>query len=143
MSTSGPALERLGPLDVSNLRVERHGLPMNVAALAILEDAPLRDASGELASEVIKARIERRLHRAPRLRQRLDAPSFGFGPPVWVDDPTFDIVNHVRTRRIPAPGDEEALLAVCAELNQRTFDRARPLWEIWFLTGRCDGEVGC
>lgn len=77
MSASGPALERLGPLDVSNLRVERHGLPMNVAALAILEDAPLRDASGELASEVIKARMERRLHRAPWLRQRLDAPRFG------------------------------------------------------------------
>ena len=39
-------LDRLTPLDVSNLRIERHGLPMNVAALTILEgrraSSPLR-----------------------------------------------------------------------------------------------------
>ena len=39
------ALERLTPLDVSNLRIERHGLPMNVAALAILEGRGPLDAS--------------------------------------------------------------------------------------------------
>ena len=86
MGATKPALERLSPLDVSNLRVEMHGLPMNVAALAILEGAPLLDASGELALEAIRARIEHRLRRAPRLRQKLYAPGFGFGPPVWVDD---------------------------------------------------------
>jgi hypothetical protein len=67
-------LERLTPLDVTNLRIERHGLPMNVAALAILEGGALLDASGELALEAIKARIEQRLHLAPRLRQRLYRP---------------------------------------------------------------------
>jgi diacylglycerol O-acyltransferase / wax synthase len=64
-------LERLTPLDVSNLRVERHGLPVNVAALAIVEGRGLLDAPGELALEAIRARIEQRLHLAPRLRQRL------------------------------------------------------------------------
>ena len=56
-------LERLTPLDVSNLRIERHGLPMNVAALAILEGRILLDAPGGLALEAIRARIEQRLHR--------------------------------------------------------------------------------
>jgi hypothetical protein len=37
VGTDRLVLERLTPLDVSNLRIEKHGLPMNVAALAILE----------------------------------------------------------------------------------------------------------
>lgn len=137
-----PRLERLSPLDVSNLRVEKHGLPMNVAAIALLERVPLVDASGELAVEALRTRMSGRLHRAPRLQQKLHAPGFGFGPPVWVDDETFDIGRHVRARSVPAPGDERALLAVCAELNERPFDRSLPLWGIWFLTGMRDGTVG-
>jgi diacylglycerol O-acyltransferase len=134
-------LERLTPLDVSNLRIERHGLPMNVAALAICEGRVLFGASGELALEAIRVRIEQRLHLAPRLRQRLYRPGFGFGAPVWVDDASFDISRHVRTRPVPAGGGEEALLATCVELNDRPFDQAHPLWEIWLLTGAPDGHV--
>ena len=141
-SIDRPLLERVTPLDVSNLRVEQHGLPMNVGALAILEPRALLDSSGELDVEAIRARIERRLHLAPRLRQRLYWPGFGFGgAPVWVDDASFDISRHVRTRPVPAPGGEDALLATCVELNDRPFDRAHPLWEIWFLTEGLDGRV--
>jgi diacylglycerol O-acyltransferase len=141
VGTDRLALERLTPLDVSNLRIERHGLPMNVAALAILEGRVLLDASGKLALEAIRVRIEQRLHLAPRLRQRLYRPGFGFGAPVWVDDASFDISQHVRTRPVPAGGGEEALLATCVELNDRPFDQAHPLWEIWLLTGALDGRV--
>ena len=141
MGTERLVLERLTPLDVSNLRIESHGLPMNVAALAILDGRVLLDASGQLALEAIRARVEQRLHLAPRLRQRLYRPSFGFGPPVWLDDASFDISRHVRTRPAAACGCEEALLAACVELNARPFDQAHPLWEIWLLTGPLDGHV--
>jgi diacylglycerol O-acyltransferase / wax synthase len=141
MDTDRLVLERLTPLDVSNLRIEKRGLPMNVAALAILEGRVLLDAPGELALEAIRARIEQRLHRAPRLRQRLYRPGFGLGAPVWVDDAGFDISRHVRMRAMPAGGGEEALLAACVELNDRPFEQAHPLWEIWLLTGAPAGQV--
>jgi diacylglycerol O-acyltransferase / wax synthase len=141
MGTDRLVFERLTPLDVSNLRIERHGLPMNVAALAILKGRVLLDVSGQLALEAIRVRIEQRLHLAPRLRQRLYRPGVGFGAPVWVDDASFDISRHVRTRSMPAGGGEEALLAACVELNDRPFDQAHPLWEIWLLTGALDGHV--
>src|SRR5215467_9772395 len=134
-------LDRLTPLDVSNLRIERHGLPMNVAALAIVEGRGLLDASGELALDEIRARIEQRLPLAPRLRQRLYRPGFGFGAPVWVDDASFDVSRHVQTRPVLPGGGEEALLAACVELNDRPFDHAHPLWEIWLLTGAAGGHV--
>ncbi len=137
-----PKLERLSPLDVSNLRVEDHGLPMHVAGLAILEGAPLLDASGELRLGALLEHLERRLHLAPRLRQVLYRPRFGLGPHVWVDDAGFDIRRHVRARAIPAPGDEEALLRACSELDEPPLDRSRPLWELWLLTGLASGEVG-
>ena len=141
VGTDRLVLERLTPLDVSNLRIERHGLPMNVAALAILEGRVLLDASGELPLEAIRARIEQRLHLAPRLRQRLYRPGFGLGALVWVDDASFDISRHVRTRPVPAGGGEEALLATCVALNDRPFDQAHPLWEIWLLPGASAGHV--
>jgi WS/DGAT/MGAT family acyltransferase len=141
MATDRPLLERLTPLDITNLRIERHGLPMNVAALAVLEGGVLPGAAGGLALEAIRVRIEQRLHLAPRLRQRLYRPGFGLGAPVWVDDASFDIARHVRTRPVPVGGGEEALLATCVELNGRPFDQALPLWEIWLLTGAPDGRV--
>jgi Wax ester synthase/diacylglycerol acyltransferase catalytic domain len=134
-------LQRPTPLDVSTLRVEKRGLPMNVAAVAILEPQALLDASGELDLDAIRTMIEHRLHLAPRLRQRLYWPGFAFGPPIWVDDPSFDIRRHVRTDTIPAVGSEEALLASCMELNEQSFDQAHPLWEIWLLTQGLDGRT--
>jgi diacylglycerol O-acyltransferase / wax synthase len=135
-------LERLGPLDVANVRVESHGRPMNVAAVGVLDGAALSDAAGRLRLEEVRADVERRLQLAPRLRQVLVRPRPGLGAPVWADDPCFDIDWHVRARPVGPPGDEAALLAVCAELNQPLLDRSRPLWELWLLPGLADGNVG-
>ena len=69
-------------------------------------------------------------------------PHAGLGPAVWVDQRGFDIRRHVLARAVSAPGDEDALLSVCAELNSRRLDRSRPLWEMWLLVGLADGRAG-
>jgi diacylglycerol O-acyltransferase / wax synthase len=61
---------------------------------------------------------------------------------MWADAAGFDIRPHVRTRAIPAPGGEAELLDVCSELNEQPLNRARPLWEMWLLTGLPAGHVG-
>jgi diacylglycerol O-acyltransferase len=127
--------ERLSPLDVSNLRTEDQGLPMHVAALALLDADQLRDSDGQLRLQEIREHVERRTHRSPRLRQLMTRPRLGLGPPFWTEDPAFDITLHVNARPVPAPGDEASLLALCAELNQPALSRSRPLWEMWLLTG--------
>lgn len=73
------AFERLTSLDVSNLRIERRGLPMGVAALAMLEGGALLDSSGELAMDAIRARVEHCLHLAAH--SSLPAGSFGASSP--------------------------------------------------------------
>jgi WS/DGAT/MGAT family acyltransferase len=134
------ALDRLSPLDVSNLRVEDRGLPMHIAALAYIESLPLRTADSDPLN--VLQHLERRLEAAPRLRQILYKPSLGLGPPVWVDDPRFDIRKHVRAMAVPPPGNEAALVELCSRLNEEPLDRSHPLWEMWLLTGLEDGTMG-
>jgi diacylglycerol O-acyltransferase / wax synthase len=134
-----PRLERLSQLDLSNLRIEDHGLSMHVAALMFLGQA---GPSGELDLDTLRVAVAGRLQRVPRLRQTLHRPPVALGPPVWIDDPDFDIREHVRLRVVPAPGDEPTVLAVCSELNAARLDRARPLWEMWLLTGLAGGGSG-
>ena len=135
-------LERLSPLDAANMRVESRGGPMHVAAIGVVDGTALFDPAGRLRLEEVRVDLNRRLHRAPRLRQVLVRPRRGLGPPAWADDARFDAARHVRARPVPAPGDEAALLAVCEELNQPLLDRSRPLWELWLLPGLADGNVG-
>jgi diacylglycerol O-acyltransferase / wax synthase len=135
-------LERLSPVDAANMRVESRGGPMHVAAVGVVEGTALVDAGGRVRLAEVRADLERRLHLAPRLRQVLVRPRRGLGPAEWADDARFDIGAHVRARPVPPPGDEAALLALCAELNQPPLDRSRPLWELWLLPGLAGGNVG-
>jgi WS/DGAT/MGAT family acyltransferase len=132
-------IERLSQLDLSNLRIEDHGLPMHVAALMLVDQA---GPCGTLDLDTLRVAVDRRLHRVPRLRQILHRPPPGLGPPIWIDDPGFDVRDHVRHCAVPAPGDERTLLTVCSKLNASRLDRSRPLWEIWLLTGLAGGGSG-
>jgi diacylglycerol O-acyltransferase / wax synthase len=141
MVRSGP-LDRLSPLDASNLRVEERGQPMHVAALLILGRGAFAAAPGRARVEALHDIVGRRLHLAPRLRQVLYRPPPGLGAPVWVDDQRFDLGWHVRERTVPEPGDETALLRACAELHQVPLDPSRPLWQMWLLTGLAGDRCG-
>ena len=136
-----PHLDRLKALDAGYLRIEDHGLPMHVAALAIVDGVPLQDDSGRLHEETVRRHVDGRAHLAPRLRQKLHHPPFAAGPPVWIDDPAFDISNHVRFLDLGYPADEESMLKASSDLNATPLDRSGPLWEMWVLTGRQDGNV--
>lgn len=134
------SMERVSVLDASNLRVEKYGLPMHMAALVILDAGPLLDQSGALRLVAVGAHIEERTRSARRLRQVLAFPRRG--RPVWVGSADLDITHHVRARALPPPADEATLLAACAELNEVPLDRSRPLWEIWLLTGMAGNRIG-
>ena len=102
---------------------------MNVAALLFLDGTPLLDEEGELRLTVVRELIERRLQARPAAPSGALTPlPRGPGRPVWVDVPRVDVAAHVRPAvRIPAPGDEAAVLAECARLNAAVLPRSRPL----------------
>jgi len=64
------------------------------------------------------------------------------GRPLWVDDDRFDIHQHVYQTAVDPPGGDTELLDAAVRICGGLLDRARPLWELWFLTGLTGGRVG-
>jgi diacylglycerol O-acyltransferase / wax synthase len=127
------APQRLSALDASFLEVETSAAHMHVGWIAVLEPPEGRPAP---SFEQFRDHVARRLHRAPRYRQRLAPVPLGIGRPLWVDDERFDIARHVRRS---SGGD---LLDLAATVMSTPLSRERPLWELWIADQLDDGRVG-
>ena len=55
--------------------------------------------------------------------------------PYWINDPDFDLENHLPELRLPAPGGVAELMQTAADTWGQVLDRQRPLWEISFVNG--------
>jgi WS/DGAT/MGAT family acyltransferase len=128
--------------DASFLRIETEHEPQHVGSLSILEGAPLRDGRGRIDVDRLRAHVDRRLHRVPRLRQRVMEVPLRQGRPVWIDDDSFDLDYHLRVTALARPGDDEQLSTLMGRLQSLPLDRHRPLWEMWFVDGLESGDIG-
>jgi WS/DGAT/MGAT family acyltransferase len=135
-------MERLTADDLLMLYSCDLGQPMDIGALIILDGERLLGPDGHFQLEAARKAIERRLQYIPRFRQVVHRPRLGFGTPLWVDAPNFDIADHVGIFPIVGPATEEQVLQACEELRSRERDPSKPPWEMWFLTGMGDGHVG-
>jgi diacylglycerol O-acyltransferase len=135
-------VDRLTGPDLGGFVPEKFGWPAEIGLIAVLDGAPLFDGDGRLRYVDVRDRIASRLSLCPRLRQVVHRPKRALGRPIWVDAPTFNIADHVRTRPLPAGAGQSELLQTCEELRQRPLDRSRPLWQLWLLPGLPDSAVG-
>ncbi len=133
--------DRLSALDAAFLHLEGPSTPMHVGAVSIFEGARLRDSRGWLDQPRLIRRIEARLDRVPRFRQKLAFVPLGQGRPLWVDDSHFNIRYHVRMSALPAPGDDASLAALVGRLMSQQLDRHRPLWELDVVDGLAGDRV--
>ena len=131
----------LSPLDAAFLHVETASTPMHIASIGLFEGAPLRTKQGTLRIDDVRRLIQSRLDLVPKLRQKAFSSLLREAPPVWLDHPEFDIAEHVRICSVPAPGAEEDLRHLCAELLAQPLDRSKPMWELVFVDGLADGRV--
>jgi WS/DGAT/MGAT family acyltransferase len=131
-------MKRLTGLDASFLALETPSSHMHVASLGIYDPST---AGGTFSLERLTRIYEGRLHLAPPFRQRLAPVPFGLHHPLWIEDPDFDIHNHVRHTAIPAPGGPDELSNLVSRLVALPLDRSRPLWEIWLIEGLEGGNV--
>jgi diacylglycerol O-acyltransferase len=124
---------RLTSLDASFLEVESSTAHMHVGWASVY--APPEDRRRPSFTE-LRDHIESRLGRAPRYRQKLATVPLGVSEPVWVDDPDFDVMQHVHRAR---SGDfhEIADMVMSAPL-----EHDRPLWELWIADELDDGRIG-
>ncbi len=126
-------LDRLTALDASFIAQENAESHMHIGGLVICE-GPAPDP------EEFLDHVRSRLHLVPRYRQRIMQPPLESGRWFWADDPTFNLEYHVRRTALPAPGDEQALLALAGRIASQQLDRQKPLWEMWLIEGLSEGR---
>lgn len=136
------AADRLSSLDAMFLHVETLSSPMHVGMVCRIEGAPLRKKNGALDRERLHRQTLSRLDKAPRFRQRVLWPPFGQGRPIWVDDTHFNIAYHVRFTGLPRPGGASELKLLAGRVLSQNLDRSRPLWEMYWVDGLENDEVG-
>lgn len=90
----------------------------------------------------LRERAERALHHIPRLRQRVAPDPFSIAPPRWEVDPDFDLGFHLRWVRCPGDGTLRDLLDFAQPVAMQSFDRDRPLWELYVVEGLAEGQAG-
>jgi WS/DGAT/MGAT family acyltransferase len=131
-------MEPVAGLDASFLALETPTSHLHVTGVMVLDPGTV---PGGYSFELVKRFIACRLDLAPAFRRRLATVPFNLGPPVWVDDASFDIDYHVRRAALPAPGGPDDLATFAADVAGRPLDRSRPLWEMWVVEGVEAGRV--
>jgi diacylglycerol O-acyltransferase / wax synthase len=131
--------ERLSGLDASFLYMETPTLHMHVAMTVMFNPQTI---PGGYSFPAIRKLISERIRLAPVFSRRLVEVPFRLGHPIWVDDPQFEIDNHLRRAALPSPGGIEELAEFAGDVISRQLNRDRPLWEIWIVEGLEDGNVG-
>src|SRR5271167_198975 len=130
--------ERLTGLDASFLYMETPTLHMHVAMTAVFDPSTV---PGGYSFRRIRQLINDRIPLAPVFQRRLVEVPMRLGHPVWVDDPEFDIDNHLRRAALPSPVGMRELSDFAADVISRQLHRDRPLWEMWIVEGLEDGKI--
>ena len=99
-----------------------------IGGVAVLE-GPIPDYHSLVAT------LGPRILACPRFAQRLRSRPFDLAAPDWVADSAFDMSHHMLRISIPAPGEDQELFDLIAQIMSWRLDRTRPLWELWIIEG--------
>lgn len=133
------AMKQLSSLDAQYLALESPRQTGHFGTLGIYEPstAPNRTLTAASMTELLRGRM----HLLSPLRWRLVEVPLGLDYPYLANDQSFDLSYHVREAALPPPGDDHQLAALVARVHSRPLDRARPLWEIYVISGLSSGRV--
>jgi WS/DGAT/MGAT family acyltransferase len=111
---------------------------MEIAYACVFDPA---SAPGGYSFDGVRRLLDERIPTLPSFRRRLMAVPFGLDHPRWVDDPDFDIANHLHRRALPAPGGPDEFTAMVAAVMGRPLTPAQPPWEMHVIEGLAGGRV--
>ena len=111
---------RLSAHDASFLYTETASGPMHGIGISILDGAATYEEIFEFYAQ--------RIHLVPRMRQKLAFVPFNAAHPKWVDDPEFDLANHIKRHEVPAGTRIERAMEEALVLGEPLLDRSKPLW---------------
>lgn len=118
---------RLTETDAAFIYGESVSSPMHISSVYTLD--------GELDFRKLLTRFEKRIHQVPAYRRKLQQIPLSIAHPVWVDDPDFDLSNHVLHHELPAGVSYDQALDAAVALNEPLLPRDKPLWRMIMISG--------
>jgi len=131
-------MRQLTGLDAAFLALETANATGHVGGVCVLDP---KDAPKPVTLARLTEVLEERLPLVPVLRRKLLSVPLGLDQPYWIDDADFDIEYHIRELALPRPGSYAQLTEQVSRLHARPLDRARPLWEIYLITGLAKKKI--
>jgi diacylglycerol O-acyltransferase / wax synthase len=130
-------VRQLTPLDAANLYMETATSYWHVATLIVFDGSQSDGATAER----MKERYRERLPLLAPMRRRLVEVPLHLDYPYWADDPDLDLDEHIRSVSLAAPGADEQLAELIAELTAHPLDRSRPVWMLYVIEGLPDDRI--
>ncbi|MDQ6696248.1 MAG: wax ester/triacylglycerol synthase family O-acyltransferase [Actinomycetota bacterium] len=131
-------MRRLAGMDASFYYMETPSAHMHVVGTLVLDPT---DAPGGYSFAKVRHLLESRLHLLEPFRRRLVPVPFDLDHPVWIEDPDFDLDDHLHRIGAPAPGTMHELAEIVGDIAGRPLDHNRPLWEMWVVENMSEGRI--
>jgi len=109
----------------------------HVGAILLLDPSTCEDFS----YEKIRRHVASRTALVPRFCWKIQSVPLGIDRPYWVEAEGFDPRDNIIRTAVPSPGNIEQVYALASRLHAQPLDRARPLWQVWFIEGLEGGRA--
>jgi len=132
-------MQRMTGIDPMFVYSDTPETPMEIAYACVFDPSTV---DGGYTFGRVVALLEDRIPMLPPLRRRLMAVPLGLDHPRWVDDPDFDLGDHLHRTALPAPAGEAEWRAKVAEVMGRPLTPDQPPWEMHVVEDMAGGRVG-
>jgi diacylglycerol O-acyltransferase / wax synthase len=132
-------MSKLGLLDQAFHSLETNGLTPIIMGGAMIFDPS--SSPYPLDGKILAEHLAARLERIPIMRKKLLQDRFKIGNLRLVEDPDFDVSNHISVVSLPAPGGYDELTACLESFSAQRLDMSRPLWHYEIIENLEGGKI--
>ncbi len=118
---------RLTASDASFLYGESASGPMHISSIVIID--------GELEFDMVYQHFAGRMHLLPAYQRKLAQVPLNLAHPVWVEDPDFNLADHLLDCPLEPGTDLDEAIAHAVTMNEPLLDRTKPLWMAHVIRG--------
>lgn len=119
-------------------KIEETGMsPLPMGGAMILDP---KTAPQELTAQAIADHLAARMEKIPLMRKKPLQDMLHIGSIQLVDDPDFNVKNHIATTRIQHPGGYRELAEHLGRFSQKPVPTDRPLWQFEVIEGLRGGK---
>jgi diacylglycerol O-acyltransferase / wax synthase len=130
-------MQRLSSEDAWFFYAEGPTTPLHVTGLLLLDPST---APAGFGIDQLRSHVRGRIHLMAQLRRRLVEVPFGIDHPSWVEDPGFDLDQHV-VHHVLEDATDADLARHVGEFAALPLDRTRPLWQMDLVEGLVGGRA--